>query len=187
MTRRVSARPDDDASDLARHDATPRVFSDFYQAEYRQLVGLGYVLCGSRSVAEDLVQDTFAEAHRRWSVVSTYDNAEAWLRRVLVNKATSRGRRLVSETKMITKLRSRRSEPVTLSEPTSEIWSAVRQLPKRQAQAVALRYWDDLSVAQIAEVLDCSEETVKTHLKRGRAKLADTLKHERDHWDEEAP
>lgn len=150
-------------------------FDDVYASEYRSLVGLGYVLTGSRSVAEDLVQDTFAEAHKRWGSIRHYDNVGAWLRRVLVNKATSRGRRIVSETKMLTRLGSRRLPDIEIPEDSSEIWAAVRRLPRRQAQTIALFYWEDRSIAQIAEILDCGEETVKTHLKRARATLARQL------------
>lgn len=154
-------------------------FDAFYRAEYSQLVGLGYALCANRAVAEDLVQDAFAEAHKRWAVVATYEHPEAWIRRVLVNKVTSRGRRLVSEAKMLTHVRNQVPREVTLSEPADEIWAAVRSLPRRQSQVVALKYVEDLTVGQIAEILECSEETVKTHLKRGRAALAEALEHER--------
>lgn len=126
-------------------------------------------------LAEDLVQDTFIEAHRRWGVVSGYDNPEAWLRRVLVNKATSRGRRLMTEAKLLTRLRSRRVDDPEIPEPSDEVWEAVRSLPRRQAQAVALQYWDDRPIAEIAAILGCGEETVKTHLARARAALAQRL------------
>ncbi len=154
---------------------TSPTFDEVYHREYRALLGLGFVLTGSRPIAEDLVQDTFAEAHKRWSNVAEYDNIGAWLRRVLVNKATSRGRRLVSEAKMLATFRNRRTPDVTIPENSSEIWAAVRSLPKRQAQSIALFYWEDRPVADIAEILDCGEETVKTHLKRARAALARTL------------
>ncbi len=171
----------DATSEQGRRRSTdrPMSFDEVYQAEYRQLVGLGYVLTGSRFVAEDLVQDTFAEAHRRWAKVSVYDKPGAWLRRVLVNKATSRGRRAVSEAKMITKIGNRRREPITIPESSQEVWAAVRRLSKRQAQVIALHYWEDLSVAEIAEVLDCGPESVKTHLKRARAQLAVQLEDQR--------
>ena len=150
-------------------------FDETYELEYAKLIGLGYVLTGSRSIAEDLVQDTFTEAHRRWDAVSTYENVGAWLRRVLVNKSTSRGRRLVSEAKMLRMFGARRENEVVIPDDTTEIWKAVRSLPKRQAQTIALFYWEDRSIAEIAEILQCGDETVKTHLKRGRASLAVTL------------
>lgn len=155
-------------------------FDEVYQREYHALLGLGYVLTGSRPIAEDLVQDSFAEAHKRWAKVADYDNIGAWLRRVLVNKATSRGRRLVSEAKMLTSVRARRIPDVTIPEDSSEVWAAVRALPKRQAQSIALFYWEDRTITQIAEILECGEETVKTHLKRARASLATSLPDDRD-------
>lgn len=155
-----------------------RDFHAFYQAEYRSVVGLAYVLSGRAGAAEDLTQDAFTEAHRRWADISQYDNPGAWVRRVLVNKASSRTRRLMSETKALTKIGGRRAEVAELHERSEEIWAAVRSLPARQAQAVALHYWEDLSLSQIAEILDCGPETVKTHLKRGRATLAKKIGHE---------
>ena len=146
-------------------------FESFYQSEYRAVVGLAYVLSGKAGAAEDLTQDAFTEAHRRWADISQYDNPGAWVRRVLVNKASSRTRRLVAETKAMTKIGGRRAEVAELHERSEEIWAAVRSLPARQAQAVALHYWEDLTINQIADVLDCGPETVKTHLKRGRAAL----------------
>lgn len=162
-------------------DRLPRSFDETYALEYSSLLGLGFVLTGSRSIAEDLVQDTFAEAHKRWATVSTYEHLGSWLRRVLVNKATSRGRRLVSEAKVLRIFGSRRPAEVEIPEHASDVWRAVRALPKRQAQAVALFYWEDRTIAQIAEILECGDETVKTHLKRGRAALASTL----DDWKPE--
>ena len=56
-----------------------------------------------------------------------------------------------------------------------EFWKAVRALPKRQAQVIALHYLEDRSVVEIAEILECSEATVKVHLHKGRTRLADRL------------
>ena len=56
-----------------------------------------------------------------------------------------------------------------------EFWAQVRALPKRQAQVIALHYLEDRPVAEIAEILDCAEGTVKVHLRNGRLRLADRL------------
>ncbi len=150
-------------------------FEDYYQRDYRSLVGLAFVLTGSQWAAEDLVQDALTTAHRKWDTVSGYDRPDAWVRRVMVNRSTSRFRKLKTESKTLVKLRALREPTISPSERTDEIWNAVRQLPPRQAQAIALYYWDDMSLAQIANVLDCGTETVKTHLARGRARLGDLL------------
>lgn len=151
-------------------------FDAYYQRDYRSLVGLAYVLTGTQWAAEDLAQEALTEAHRHWGKISGYDNPGAWVRRVMVNRGTSRFRKLGRETRMLTRIGSRRTEVVLPSETSTEVWAAVRTLPKRQAQAIALLYWEDLSIREIASVLDCGEETVKTHLKRGRQALAIALK-----------
>lgn len=150
-------------------------FESYYQRDYRSLLGLAIVLTGDRNIAEDLTQDAMADAHRRWDTIAGYDDPAAWVRRVLVNKRISRVRRLRSESKMLTRVGARRVADVEPTERTMEVWAAVRRLPPRQAQSIALLYWEDLSIAQIAEILDCGTETVKTHLKRARRALAAEL------------
>jgi len=150
-------------------------FDTYYAHDYRSLVGLAFVLAGNIHAAEDLAQDALAEAHKRWDVVSDYDDPGAWVRRVMVNKSTSRFRRLGSEARALTRVGNRRAEDVAPTERSTEVWAAVRSLPARQAQTVALYYWEDRSMAQIAEILGCTTETVKTHLKRGRAALGKSL------------
>ncbi len=185
--RAASAAPIGDGAVLEPHVMTPERpdgpvplvaaldFESYYRDDYHQLVGLALVLTGSRAMAEDVCQDALTEAHRRWETISRYDDPGAWVRRVMVNKSRSRFRKLTSETKAMTRIGGRRLETVEPTERSLEVWDQVRGLPKRQAQAVALFYWEDRSMAQIAEILDCSEETVKTHLKRGRAALAKRL------------
>lgn len=161
-------------------------FDEYYQRDYRSLLGLAFVWCGSLQPAEDLVHEALTEAHRRWKKIAHYDDPGAWVRRVMVNKSTSRFRRLRSETKALTRLAGRREdqsiEPVAR---TGEVWAAVRTLPTRQAQAIALFYWEDRSIAEIADILGCGVETARTHLKRGRATLASRLEGHRleDHGD----
>ncbi len=156
------------------HSATHRElvdFDTFYRSNYRTLVGLGYVLSGDRTSAEDLAQDALAKLHTHWDRISDYDDPLAWTRRVLANAAVSRGRRKATEGRLLRRLRSVPPAELSLPESDHALWESVRQLPPRQAQAVALRYWNDLSVKEIALVLEVGEESVKTHLARGRATL----------------
>lgn len=150
-------------------------FEEYYQRDYRKLLGLAFVLTGSQGPAEDLCQDALTEAHRKWDKISGYDRPEAWVRRVMVNKSSSRSRKLRSEAKAMLRIGTRAAVAVEPTERSLEVWEAVRRLPERQSQAIALHYWDDLPRADIAEILGCSDETVKTHLKRGRAALAENL------------
>jgi len=165
---------------IVHNEPGVETFDQYYQRDYRSLVGLAFLLCGSRWAAEDLVQDALTEAHRNWTKVAAYDDTGAWVRRVLVNKHSSRGRRLRTEAKGMLRLASRRdATTIDPTEPTGEIWSVVRTLPTRQAQAIALYYWEDRPIKDIAEILGTSQETAKTHLKRARAALSTSL---RDHW-----
>lgn len=153
----------------------PGDLDDLYRREYRSVVALAYGLSGSRSAAEELAQEAFLEAHRAWDRIAGYDDPGAWLRRVVANRSVSQVRRRVAEARALTRVMGRRELPALLAEPDAEFWKAVRRLPRRQAQAIALHYLDDLSVAEVATVLEISPDTVKVHLHRGRRALADAL------------
>ncbi|RLE14140.1 MAG: SigE family RNA polymerase sigma factor [Actinobacteria bacterium] len=153
-------------------------FDRFYEREYRSVVGLAYALSGSRAASEDLAQEAFIAAHRNWERVGSYDKPEAWVRRVVSNLSVSRFRKRASEVKALTRLAGfwRESSPLPeLPSEAEEFWSSVRKLPKRQAQVVALHYLEDRPVSEIAEILECSPNTVKVHLHKGRRRLADRL------------
>ena len=164
-------------------DAAPRFkihstekFDAFYEREFSSVVGLAYALSGSRWAAEELAQEAFLAAHRNWKEVGDYDQPGAWVRRVVSNLCTSLVRRRVAEARALVKLAARRPESLPpLEASDEEFWRAVRALPKRQSQVIALHYLEDLSVAEIAETLNVAEGTVKTHLHRGRIQLASKL------------
>ena len=154
-------------------DGIVESFDEFYRRERRSVVGLAFVLSGSRVAADDLTQEAFVAAYRKWDVVGTYRDPGAWVRRVVSNASVSRWRRAKSEAKAVLLLGAGRQHVVPeVSPDVYDVWDAVRALPKRQAQCVALHYKDSRSVAEIAEILDCSEGTVKTHLSRGREALS---------------
>ena len=158
---------------LDRVSTAPLPFDDFYRAELAHLVTLARSLCPS-AVAEDVAQEAMLVAYRKWRTVSQLDRPDLWVRRVCVNLAVSSFRRKVVELRAITRLAGRRElEP--LSDETEELWAACRSLPRRQAQAAALRFVYDLPIADIASVLGCSEGTVKQHLSRARAALRVSL------------
>ena len=161
---------------------TPRVsFEDFYLKDYQAVVGLAYALSGNRSLAEDLAQEAFIAAHRNWPRVSAYDQPGAWVRRVVANLSVSAFRRRVVEAKALVQLglgeRHRLSE---LPSEDAEFWEAVRSLPRRQSQVVALHYLEDLPVAEVAAILDMAPGTVKKHLFDGRRGLSRRLRTEED-------
>lgn len=154
-------------------DQTPSIpamtFDEFYELEWRSIVALAYSLCGSTGMASDVAQDAFVAAFDRWSDIT---NPGAWIRQVVANKSVSTLRRKASETKALLRLRLADETTPPIDHDAEQLWSDVRSLPKRQAQVIALRYLDGSSVEAIADVLGLSQNTVKTHLKRGRATLA---------------
>jgi RNA polymerase sigma-70 factor (ECF subfamily) len=147
-------------------------FDVFFRDEYRRLVPVVAALLGDRVGAEDVVQEALAEAERRWAAVVELDKPGAWVRRIALNRASNVRRRSGREHRALTRLRVVRAEPVADGLPDDGLWALVRDLPDQQRRAVVLHYVGDLSVADVADVMECSEGTVKTHLARARAQLA---------------
>jgi RNA polymerase sigma-70 factor (ECF subfamily) len=155
-----------------------RSYEAFYAANRRDVVALAWSLSGDRSTAEELAQDAFLEALRSWDRIGRYERPDAWVRRVVANRAVSRFRRGRSERGALTRLRAERPRVVhepSLPDEDERFWREVRALPPRQAQCVALHYLEERPVAEIAEILGCTASTVKVHLHRGRLALAARL------------
>ena len=150
-------------------------FEAFYRERYRPLVAVVYAVTGNRWVSEDITQEAFLRAHRDWDRVKSADAPEAWIRRVAINLAMSRFRRIRSETAARLKLNP--SAP-TLQPPTAEqdaFWSEVRLLPRRQTEVIALYYVEELSTREIADTLEIAEGTVRALLTQARERLARQL------------
>ena len=151
-------------------------FDVFFRREYRAVLGLSVVLTRNRFVAEELAQDAFLATFRHWERVGRLDNPGAWVRRVVANRSVSTFRRSAAEAKALLRLNSHAHRAgATELEDGMDVWREVRRLPRRQAQVVALTYFADLPRREVAEILGCSEETVKTHLERARRTLAGRL------------
>jgi RNA polymerase sigma-70 factor (ECF subfamily) len=159
----------------------PERFEYFYEREYHGVVSLGYALTGSWPAAEDIAQEAFLAAHQAWGRIGLYQQPGAWVRRVAANRATSLGRHRLAEARALLRLAARRPEAAEAAEAAeaeeaADFWRAVRALPRRQAQAVALFYLEGWPTAQIATVLGCSDATVRAHLHKGRLALARRLR-----------
>jgi RNA polymerase sigma-70 factor (ECF subfamily) len=160
-------------SRLVREASGPRIlgslesFEEFYATEYPAVVGLAYALSGNRWVAEDLAQEAFLAA---------YEQPGSWVRRVVANLSVSAFRRRLAEAKALGRIALHQAPTVAeLSAEDAEFWRAVRALPRRQAQVVALHYLEDRPVAEIADALGIASGTVKKHLHDGRRELARRL------------
>jgi RNA polymerase sigma factor (sigma-70 family) len=151
-------------------------YTSFFRTELRSLVALAAAIAGADR-AEEIAQEALLRAHREWDRIARYDKPGAWVRRVTINLATSSRRRRLSERRALQRVAARRQ----LDAPPPEVdgfWALVRRLPDRQAAAVALFYLDDLSIAEIADALDCAEGTAKAHLHQARRTLAGHLLHQ---------
>jgi RNA polymerase sigma-70 factor (ECF subfamily) len=154
----------------------PDTFEQFFLREYRPVVGLATVLVGDSSIGEDLAQEAFAAAFRKWERLVGYESPEAWVRRVVANRAASTVKRKANELKALTRLARRRGaehQPTDFGD--DEFWEALRTLSKRQAQCLALCYLEDRSISDIAHTLGIAASTVRVHLHQGRRELARRL------------
>ncbi len=175
--RRTVADVDLDSATIERLVTTPtsQNFDAFYQSEYRALVGLAFALTGSATAAEELAQEAFVAAFKKWDRIRSYDDPPAWVRRVLVNRCRSWGRRRTAEVRAMTRLRDRRQPLAMLDSHNDDFWAAVRSLPARQAQVLALHYLEDMPVTEIAATLGLAAGSVKSHLHRGRNNVSAAL------------
>lgn len=157
--------------------AAAAAFDALYRREFAGVVALAQGLSGSRFVAEELAQEAFLAAHRHWDRIRTYDDPAAWVRRVALNRATSRLRRRAAERRALARLGARRPVvAVQLPAEDEQFWRAVRALPTKQTRAVALYYLEDRPLEEIGAILGCAPGTVKAHLHRGRRALAAALR-----------
>lgn len=147
----------------SRTDALETLF----RTQYRPMVRLAFAMTGSAAVAEELVQDCFVRLHRR---IVGLDHPAAYLRTAVVNACREHHRRLHLE-------RTRRPDPLPEATPgeVGELWDALAVLNPRQRAAVVLRFYEDLSEAEIAATLGCRPGTVKSLLSRALAKLREVV------------
>jgi RNA polymerase sigma-70 factor (ECF subfamily) len=158
------------------HATAAGTFGAFYRDQYHAVVALAYALTGKAAVAEELAQDAFLVAYRNWGRISGYEVPGAYVRRVVTNMSVSFGRRVGAQARALARLASRTPTwTAPLEQPDADFWRSVRSLPPRQAQVLVLRYLEDRSSAEIAQILGCSEATVRVHLHNGRLSLASRL------------
>ena len=166
-----------------------------YAGHWRRLVRLSVLLVGDVALAEDVVQDAFVSVHRRWHRLRDPERALAYLRQSVVNGSRSvlrhRGvadRYLAREAGAAAGGRTPAARPgadedAVVAERRATVLAALQELPRRQREVLALRYYGDLSEAEIAATLGISTGAVKSHASRGAAALRARL----DRHGEELP
>jgi RNA polymerase sigma-70 factor (sigma-E family) len=147
-------------------------FRLFVKEQWGPLSRTGYLLTGDRGTAEDLVQAALEKTHRHWGRILRRDAPEVYVRRVMVNTAISwRRRRRVVEVPLLAADAELAPDPYVRAEHHHQILLALRQLPPKTRAILVLRYYEDLSEADIARVLGCSVGSVKSQASRGLARL----------------
>jgi len=138
---------------------------------------LAYFLTGNRELAEDLVQEAFVRVAGRFRHLRVPDAFDAYLRRTIVNLSTSQLRRAKLERAYAVR---HATEPSVVAEPgdpavRDELWQALHTLPERQRAAIVLRFYEDLSEQQSAEILRCSPGALNQLVVRGMATLREQI------------
>jgi RNA polymerase sigma-70 factor (sigma-E family) len=153
-------------------------FDRFVDTHVDDLLRTAYLIVWDEADAEDLVQECLMKIARRWPRIRRMEQPRAYARRILVNLALdgARGRaRRRSELEPGAVARSLAIDPLPALDTRAELLQALGQLPPRQRAVIVLRYFNDLTEAQVAEVLGCSPGTVKSSASRGLARLREAL------------
>ncbi len=174
--RPVPARSDAARSALAR-DADAALTA-LYSEHYRSLVRLAALLLDDLGMCEEVVQEAYIRVHGAWGRLEDRDKALAYLRQTVVNLARSTLRRRLVALKHAPKpmphAASAEEGAYSLVERAAVV-QALRELPRRQREAVVLRYYADMSEADAAAVMGCSVGSVKAYTSRGLSALSSKL------------
>jgi RNA polymerase sigma-70 factor (sigma-E family) len=160
--------------------------AELYAAHWTGLVRLAWLLLRDDLAAEEVVQDAFIAVHRRWDSLRDPAAGVAYLRRSVVNGARSGLRHRGVEDRYVAREQgeptswARRTEEsaedrALAAETTSSMILALGTLPQRQKEVLTMRYYLDLSEAEIADALGISAGSVKAHAHRGLAALRDRM------------
>jgi RNA polymerase sigma-70 factor (sigma-E family) len=149
-------------------DDAHRTLAALYRERYAPMVRLAHLITGSKAVAPDLVQDAFVKLSRRLDGI---DQPSAYLRMIVVNECRAWIRRQAVERKH----QPARHEGATLPPDVDEMWGALAELSERQRAALVLRFYEDLSLDDIARTLGCRPGTAKSLVHRGLAALKEVL------------
>jgi RNA polymerase sigma-70 factor (sigma-E family) len=144
-------------------------FDAFVLARSGRLLRTAYLLTQDYALAEDLLQTALAKVWFAWSRIDGGD-PEPYVRKVLVNTYSTWWRRRWNGEQPTEEL-PESAGPDGLAAERTDLWRALRQLPRRQRAVVVLRYYEDLSEAETARILGCSAGTVKSQTSKAFAKL----------------
>ena len=159
---------------MARRDDAE--FTEFVRARSGALLRTAYLILGDHALAQDLVQEALTKVYVAWPRIQKREGVEAYARVVVVNTAISwkrrkgwRGERPVDE------LPEQRTPVADEPDVRLAIWRTLQDLPARQRATLVLRFYEDLSTAETAQVMGCAEGTVKSQVSQGIERLRTVL------------
>lgn len=154
--------------------ASPARVTELYRAHLPGATRLAYLLTGDRAAAEDVAQEAFLRVAARIGALRDEAAFGAYLHRAVVNRVRNRARRLKLERAHVADVATAAYDLPDVA-TRDRLWTALLRLPHRQRAALVLRYYLDLSEADIAERLGCRPGTVKSAVARGLAALRTDL------------
>jgi RNA polymerase sigma-70 factor (sigma-E family) len=156
-------------------------FRDVFDRLYPLARAIAQRVTRDRDRAEEIAAEALTRLFVRWAWLARRPHRDAWVLRVTTNLAIDAVRRQAR--RPVPNSDAPPSDPVVLIADRMELAGALRRLPRRQREVVALRYLADMSEQQVAELLGVSGGSVKTHLHRGLSALRKTLTTAGDDWE----
>jgi RNA polymerase sigma-70 factor (sigma-E family) len=159
--------------------ASSSLVADLHRAEYGNLVRLARLLLDDLATSEEVVQDAFVAFQLRWRTIREPDKAAAWLRSAVLNGARSQLRKRRVRERLLPRGGVTDGPPADrgalAADEHRRVVEALRQLPRRQQEALVLRFYLELNERETAEAMGVSAGSVKTHVHRGLAALTPLL------------
>ncbi len=148
-------------------------FDDYVVGRGPGLLRFAYLLTGDRHLAEDLVQEVLAKAHRSWARIERLDAPDSYVRKAILNQYLSWRRRRSSGEVSIGEVPDTPAgaDHASRHADRDAIWTMLTGLPRQQRAVLVLRFYEDLADAQIAELIGCSVATVRAHASRALTRL----------------
>jgi RNA polymerase sigma-70 factor (sigma-E family) len=154
-------------------------FVAYYVSRGDRLRRTAFLLCGDWHLAEDLTQITFVKLYQRWQRIERHDVMDQYARRVLLRTFLDDRRLLPRRREVATEPRSSTLDNRVHHDPVPDdrlvLREALLRLSPQHRAVLVLRFWEDLPVEQVAEILACSTGTVKSQTSRGLARLREVL------------
>ncbi|MGC4759947.1 SigE family RNA polymerase sigma factor [Micromonospora trifolii] len=142
-------------------------FAEYFAARAGAMRGTAYLLCGDWHRAEDLVQTAFVKLYGVWNRISRHEVLDSYVRQILIRTFLDERRRGWWRRERVGGEDAEQTAPPDSPESRLVLLQALARVAPRQRAVLVLRYWEDLSIEDVAALLECSPGTVKSQAARG--------------------